>query len=688
MNIRPEIFLIVLIFLFSFSTFAQNENEFSLSAEKFAGNQAFELNKPFWKYYAGDNVDWAKPEFDDSEWRFLDPSKLNAESLGKDWDGICWLRTRLTVDESLAGQPLSLMLWQYGASEIYLNGALIQKFGEIGENFDQEYNPQGVPVPLVFSKAGLQTLAVRFSFKTARNLSGGTGRWLAQGHFSPGFFSYLQPSFAAEKSYTARQIELNEYKLFSGILFAFAFLHFLLFIFYRHERANFYYSVFAFFLATGNALSSLFNNSQQPAVTAALTFVLFVVFYTSSFIALLSFLYVAFGEKFSKFFWFLCAYLGFLITFMAIYSRAHFTLLVVVGFILLTVADALRIMIFALRRGKNGAWIIMAGLGVFTLGVLMLVARELQYVEWTGFFEQFRNIALYLAIPIAVSVYLARNFARVNLNLENKLVEVEAFSEREIEHEKEKARMLIVEAESERRARELDEARRLQLSMLPKNLPNIPSLEIAAYMKPATEVGGDYYDFHVGKEGTLTVAVGDATGHGLKAGTMVSVTKGLFNNLASAPEITDTLNQMSRSLKMMNLRGLFMAMTLLKFKDNKLQMSAAGMPSALIYRAAGKIVEEISVRALPLGSIARFNYQKQSFSLAAGDVVLLLSDGFPEMFNEHGEMLGFEKAAEILPQIAADSPEEIIERLVEIGQQWAGTRPPDDDVTFVVLKIV
>jgi serine phosphatase RsbU (regulator of sigma subunit) len=64
----------------------------------------------------------------------------------------------------------------------------------------------------------------------------------------------------------------------------------------------------------------------------------------------------------------------------------------------------------------------------------------------------------------------------------------------------------------------------------------------------------------------------------------------------------------------------------------------------------------------------------------------LMSDGFPEMFNETGEMLGFEKAVEVLPEIAPGAPEQIIERLVCIGQEWAGSRPQDDDVTFVVLK--
>jgi phosphoserine phosphatase RsbU/P len=138
----------------------------------------------------------------------------------------------------------------------------------------------------------------------------------------------------------------------------------------------------------------------------------------------------------------------------------------------------------------------------------------------------------------------------------------------------------------------------------------------------------------------------------------------------------------------MNLRGLFMALTLLKFKDNKLQMSAAGMPSALIYRRATNTVEEISERALPLGSISKFKYREQQISLSAGDVILLMSDGFPEMFNAQNEMLGFEKAAEVLPDIAELSPDEIINKLVEISRLWAGARPQDDDVTFVVLKIV
>ena len=78
---------------------------------------------------------------------------------------------------------------------------------------------------------------------------------------------------------------------------------------------------------------------------------------------------------------------------------------------------------------------------------------------------------------------------------------------------------------------DLEDARQLQLAMLPKTIPRLSFLDIAVSMTTAQEVGGDYYDFAVDAQDTLTVAIGDATGHGLKAGTIVTATKVLFNSL-------------------------------------------------------------------------------------------------------------------------------------------------------------
>ena len=97
-------------------------------------------------------------------------------------------------------------------------------------------------------------------------------------------------------------------------------------------------------------------------------------------------------------------------------------------------------------------------------------------------------------------------------HLEEQLEQVKELSAAALEHEK-------VKAENERRARELEEARQLQLSMLPKGLPDLPHLDIAADIKTASEVGGkDYYDFHTSEDGTLTIVVGDANGTRVKGG--------------------------------------------------------------------------------------------------------------------------------------------------------------------------
>lgn len=244
-----------------------------------------------------------------------------------------------------------------------------------------------------------------------------------------------------------------------------------------------------------------------------------------------------------------------------------------------------------------------------------------------------------------------------------------------------------IEAENEARAKELEEARQLQLSMLPKNIPQLPNLEIVAYMKTATEVGGDFYDFHLNAAGTLTIAVGDATGHGLKAGTVVTAIKSLFRTFAPATELVSILSQSSHVLKEMNLRSLFMAMTVVRIEGYKLKISSAGMPPLLIYRAITGAVEEVFIKALPLGSVRNYPWREEELTFDPGDVIMLMSDGWPERFNADNEMLGYARASETLAEAAHLAPQAIIEHFVQLGDQWAAGRAQDDDVTFVILKV-
>ncbi|MCP4659934.1 MAG: SpoIIE family protein phosphatase [bacterium] len=245
----------------------------------------------------------------------------------------------------------------------------------------------------------------------------------------------------------------------------------------------------------------------------------------------------------------------------------------------------------------------------------------------------------------------------------------------------------VLQVEVARQTRELEEARQLQLSMLPAEVPQHPTLAIAAEMSTAAEVGGDYYDFDLADDGTLTVAIGDATGHGSRAGTMVTAAKSLFNFLAREPDVVEALRRSTDAIKRMNLRKLHMALLLAKFKDGRLTLANAGMPPVLIHRAASARVDEIDLAGVPLGSFLSFPYEQETVELEPGDTVIMMSDGFPEMLDPQGEMFGYERLEPLLREVAERSPDEIIRHFFHTAAEWSAGRPQDDDMTFVVMKV-
>lgn len=296
-----------------------------------------------------------------------------------------------------------------------------------------------------------------------------------------------------------------------------------------------------------------------------------------------------------------------------------------------------------------------------------------------------------LFLMLTMSVYLSREFARTSRELRARLRQVEELSAQKIEREREvreqEIERRLLEARYQHKVEELEEARKLQLSMLPENLPDLPELEIAAGMFTATEVGGDYYDFDLADDGTLTIAIGDATGHGMRAGTLVTATKSLFQALGDESDLPATIDRLGHALHRMNLRQLSMALMLARFKAGELRLAAAGMSPALVYRATSGEVETVLTEGLPLGSFAGFPYQQKELQLSLGDTVLLMSEGFPERLNGDDEMLGYDKVSQAFSQTATTSPQGIIDRLVADGEAWAKGEPPVDDMTFVVLKM-
>ena len=241
------------------------------------------------------------------------------------------------------------------------------------------------------------------------------------------------------------------------------------------------------------------------------------------------------------------------------------------------------------------------------------------------------------------------------------------------------------ELEEERRIKELEQAREFQMSLIPQKAPEHPDYDIALHMKTSTEVGGDYYDFFPQDDGSMYVVVGDATGHGLNAGMMVSITKaGLYGSNFDTPSNTTT--RLNKTIKAIDLGTTRMSLNMAKFHNGSFDFTSAGMPPAYLYRGESGTVDEILVPGLPLGSMKKADFDLHTFHLKPEDALVLISDGLPECINHNGEMLDYDAVKECVKQNGKKSAQGIIESLVGLGDKWMSGLMNDDDITLVVIK--
>lgn len=278
---------------------------------------------------------------------------------------------------------------------------------------------------------------------------------------------------------------------------------------------------------------------------------------------------------------------------------------------------------------------------------------------------------------------LARAFNRMAEDLSH---QQQRLLEQERARKEQELQQRLMKVEYERKSIELEDARVFQLSMLPKEVPHHPAYDVAVYTRTATEVGGDYYDFHVAGD-VLSVTIGDATGHGAKAGTMVTVVKTLFAGYGGATGPAAFLIDAADKIKRMELGRMAMALSIGRFEPRALTLSSAGMPPVLLHRASTAQVEEVALNATPLGTLGSA-YDDRTVPLAPGDTVLFLSDGFPELMNDTGQQLGYGGALDAFGEAARGATAgAVIDALAALAAQWHGDAAPNDDVTFVVVRV-
>jgi len=160
-----------------------------------------------------------------------------------------------------------------------------------------------------------------------------------------------------------------------------------------------------------------------------------------------------------------------------------------------------------------------------------------------------------------------------------------------------------------------------------------------------------------------------------------------FQRFETLTEIVPFFDHSNTVIKNIYSGDLLMGFQLLKIANRKMVLAYAVMPPAYVFRQKSGQVEEILLKAMPLGAFPGFPYQQKELSLDKGDTLLMASDGLAELFNAEKEMFSYDEVKDLFGQIAHQSSQEIIDDLVKAGDDWRKEVPNDDDITFVVVKL-
>lgn len=239
---------------------------------------------------------------------------------------------------------------------------------------------------------------------------------------------------------------------------------------------------------------------------------------------------------------------------------------------------------------------------------------------------------------------------------------------------------------------ELEYARSIQLSMLPRSAPAVGWLDIAALSLPATEVGGDYYDYFALDDQRLAVVIGDVTGHGVASGLVLSGVRASLNLLQEELDHpAGVLERVNRMLRRISTPRMLMTLgvAVLDRGDRSLTFATAAHPPLLVLAEDDGRVEEVGRGSLPLGAMEDTSYGQDRIPLTVGDVVLLYSDGIVEALRDDGEQYGWGRLRQALRGAEAEgSARDIRDALLRDLWEWKGEAEQVDDVTMVVVRVV
>jgi len=237
---------------------------------------------------------------------------------------------------------------------------------------------------------------------------------------------------------------------------------------------------------------------------------------------------------------------------------------------------------------------------------------------------------------------------------------------------------------------DLDVARSIQQSLLPKSMPQIPGFDIAAWNKPADQTGGDYYDWQALPDGRILVALADVTGHGIGPALLAAVCRAYSRaHFGQQNVFLKAMEQINTAVAADVGEGRFVTFVaaILGPDSSDVELLSAGHAPLFLYWLKHDRFDKMEAQGLPLGISPDFlSDPPQNLQFASGDLLVLATDGFFEWANASEELFGSARLEDSIRASREKPAAEIISTLYQDVLRFAGGTSQKDDLTAIVIK--
>lgn len=235
----------------------------------------------------------------------------------------------------------------------------------------------------------------------------------------------------------------------------------------------------------------------------------------------------------------------------------------------------------------------------------------------------------------------------------------------------------------------------IQRGLLPAMTPNNSGYDISGISIPATNVGGDFFDYLTISPGELCVVIGDVAGKGLPAALLMAMTRSMIRASLRLPEapLDDRhklqITALNTLISQENLNDRFITALFawLHREAGTLTVVSAGHNPLLLFRRQSGVVESLNEGGLPLGIVAHEDYAEQTVAVAPDDILLMYTDGIPDARNHNEVSYGVNRLQQVVWAYANQSATMIRDAILTDVERFTGPQPENDDMTVVVIKI-